>query len=376
MKYMGSKRVMLQNGLGQMLRHHAKGRTRVVDLFAGSGSVAWFASQNLPIPVIASDLQTYSQWLSRAVIERTCAVDAQSVATSWLDPVIRRLRRSSSWRLAVEVDSRRGNAGTWAKAARAVCAQNRGSGSVWRAYGGYYFSPTQAVILDTLRRCIPQRGNAQWVCEAALVTAASRCAASPGHTAQPFATSRTAGPFLRQAWMTCPFACVRAALQDIGPRCATVRGKAIVADAMSTARGLNDLDLVFIDPPYSAVHYSRFYHVLETIARGWCGRVEGTGRYPAPRERPKSAYSQKTTAHAALDSLFEVLARRGCKAIVTFPSGKCSNGLSGHSVQECAAKYFRIEQKHVTTRFSTLGGNGHNRNAREYAKELILVLTP
>ena len=41
-----------------------------------------------------------------------------------------------------------------------------------------------------------------------------------------------------------------------------------------------------------------------------------------------------------------------------------------------AEGYFRIEQKLVTTCFSTLGGNGANRTARTITKELMLVLRP
>ena len=44
-------------------------------------------------------------------------------------------------------------------------------------------------------------------------------------------------------------------------------GASKVADANKAAHQVREGDLVFLDPPYSGVHYSRFYHVLETIAR-------------------------------------------------------------------------------------------------------------
>lgn len=376
MKYMGSKRAMLDNGLGSMLRTEAKGRSRVVDLFAGSGSVAWFAAQNLRLPVIACDLQTYTQWLARSVIERTEQVSPEDLELAWIRPTLDRVPSTQSWRLAFSVDARGGSAGVWAKAAREVCADSRGSGVIWRAYGGYYFSPRQAVLFDSLRRSLPARGPLKWVCQAALIVAASKCAAAPGHTAQPFATTRSAGPFLREAWLRDPIEVVRSAMRDIGARTANVVGSARVGDALQVARQLQEKDLVFVDPPYSAVHYSRFYHVLETIARGGCGRVDGTGRYPPPAERPSSEFSQKTTSIPALEQLFASLGNRGCTAIVTFPRGKSSNGLSGKVVQEMAAEHFKIGHRYVKTRFSTLGGNGTNRGARINRSELMLVLRP
>jgi hypothetical protein len=155
-----------------------------------------------------------------------------------------------------------------------------------------------------------------------------------------------------------------------------VRGKAKVGDAVRIARYLGESDLVFVDPPYSGVHYSRFYHVLETLARGTCGPVSGTGRYPPPSERPKSLFSQKLGAPRAIENLFQALGDRGCTVIVTFPAHECSNGLSGESVAQCAEQHFTIDRRFVKTRFSTLGGNGRNRSARCDSSEMMLVLRP
>jgi adenine-specific DNA methylase len=83
------------------------------------------------------------------------------------------------------------------------------------------------------------------------------------------------------------------AVRLLCPLHAKAKGKTVVGDALKVAKELCKTDLVFVDPPYSAVHYSRFYHVLETVARGNCSTVTGTGRYPPPVERPPSAFSRK-----------------------------------------------------------------------------------
>ena len=57
MKYMGSKRSMLLDGLGDLLANNALKTTRFVDLFAGSGAVSIHVATKYEIPVIASDLQ-------------------------------------------------------------------------------------------------------------------------------------------------------------------------------------------------------------------------------------------------------------------------------------------------------------------------------
>jgi adenine-specific DNA-methyltransferase len=135
-------------------------------------------------------------------------------------------------------------------------------------------------------------------------------------------------------------------------------------------------DLVFLDPPYSGVHYSRFYHVLETIAVGKVGDVSGIGRYPPSSERPRSDYSLRTKSKSVFDSLLQNLSDRGASVIVTFPAGAASNGMSGEDVVGISERHFSIREKKVSSRFSTLGGNRTHREARQVAQELILILSP
>ncbi len=371
---MGSKRAMLLNGLGHLLISEAKDHDRVVDLFCGASSVAWFAAQECDKPVLAVDLQTYATILAGAVIMRTNVIDAEELENAWLKGAREHHRTHRYWTDARRLDCSGLNVGAWSRRARDLCKRSRKGTPVWSAYGGHYFSPTQAITFDTLIETVPKREPDRSVCLAATIMAASKCAASPGHTAQPFQPTRSAGRFLREAWERDPFRYVSAALKAICPLHAKVKGTCKVADAVTTASQLRAGDLVFVDPPYSGVHYSRFYHVLETIARGTCGPVTGVGRYPPPAERPASEFSRKGRSKEFLAKLLERLARAGCTVIFTFPAGDCSNGLSGAKVIETASRWFKIERKQIKSRFSTLGGNGTNRKARSNSKEMILLM--
>jgi len=66
----------------------------------------------------------------------------------------------------------------------------------------------------------------------------------------------------------------------------------------------------------------------------------------------------------------------GCTAVVTFPAGECSNGLSGDIVRAKCEEYFKVSSTLVNGKFSTLGGNNGHRAARQKSSELILVLQP
>lgn len=377
MKFMGSKRAMLQNGLGKLISEVATQHDRIVDLFCGSASVSWYAATQCDRPVVSVDLQSFATTLAGSVIRRTKAVRADALVDGWVADAIAIAMESPIWREAKKIDSAGWNTATWSKHARAFCETLASDDGLMlsRSYGGHYFSPTQSLLLDALLRAAPKSAGHK-ICVSAVIFAASQCAASPGHTAQPFQPTRTAGKYLREAWQRDPIAYVKRALTSICPLYARQRGETVVGDAVQFARKCSRTDFVFVDPPYSAVQYSRFYHVLETIARGRCGQVSGTGRYPAPSERPQSAFSRKGEANPAVQELLEALAECGCCVAMTFPEGKCSNGLSGVGIADAARKWFRIEHYGIKSRFSTLGGNNENRTARQMSNELVLLLRP
>lgn len=364
------------NGLGELLTTEAPQHGRVVDLFCGGSSVAWYVAQTCASKVIATDLQDYAVALANAVIGRTAVIDWEKLRVSWATTIEKQRSEHPCWKPAMETGQGRVNTATWSRRAKLLCETDKGTGLIWSAYGGYYFSPAQAATLDLLLDNLPTADAERAVCKAALIIAASQCAASPGHTAQPFKPTRTAAEFLREAWLRDPIDYVSAALKDICPRHAKSLGSAFTGDAVKVAGDLEEGDLVFVDPPYSGVHYSRFYHVLETIARESCGEVSGEGRYPPQAERPASAFSRKTESLHALEVLLKALSDVGTSVILTFPEGKCSNGLSGYRVLKTAKEYFSVSKKTVGGRFSTLGGNNCHRVARKRSREMILLMKP
>jgi adenine-specific DNA methylase len=165
-------------------------------------------------------------------------------------------------------------------------------------------------------------------------------------------------------------------LHDICTRHAQVVGKAFVSDALDAAVHLSSRDLVVVDPPYSSVQYSRFYHVLETMVRGQLSTVNGIGRYPPLHERPQSDFSKKSSSRQALETLIATLCSSGATVILTFPDEECSNGLSGEAVREIVGTYYDSEEKTIAQRFSTLGGNNRKRDSRKASKELLILMKP
>jgi len=377
MKYMGSKRRMLRNGLGSLIREQSYAANRIVDPFCGSGVLAWYAATNTDKEIIATDLQEYAVILAGAVIGRTELLNVDLVSRNWFSRATNLVRSHKCYPSARRFQKQR-----WerypaksVKWSRIVC-QNIRAGSIWNAYGGYYYSPLQALMFDSLRKTVTASEPLRSAQLAGLISAASACAASPGHTAQPFHPTQKGAPYLFEAWRRDPKKQVLKSLATICSQCARVPGRARVADASDVALQVEPGDLVVLDPPYSSVHYSRFYHVLETIARGSCSTVSGAGRYPPQSERPRSDYSLKTRSRGALHTLLERLSDRGATVVLTFPAGESSNGLSGDLVRDMAHRYYDVHFDSVESEFSTLGGNHEHRPARKSSKELILLLSP
>lgn len=74
--------------------------------------------------------------------------------------------------------------------------------------------------------------------------------------------------------------------------------------------------LVYADPPYAFVHYSRFYHALETLVKYDYPEVTHKGRYR--NDRHQSPFCKRTTVSEAFHSLFKKIAEKSCKLVLSY----------------------------------------------------------
>lgn len=372
---MGSKRAMLSNGLGELLHDTVGSGRDFHDLFCGTAAVASYVASNFPVRVYATDLQAYAVALAACQLETDVHINAEELFAKWT-------RSAAGWLQDRQIENtapspNSDSISVWrsfVRRTRARCADAPEECVITRAYGGYYYSEEQARTLDAFRSTLPD--DHRFTALAALISAASNCAAAPGHTAQPFGLSDSSLPHLRSAWRKDVSSAVRSLLPQFAQKVALVPGTAYVADALSQTMRMCEGDLAFIDPPYSEVQYSRFYHVLESLAKGAVGPVSGQGRYPPISDRPQSDFCRKSSSIDAFNDLMLGVAAAGAEAIITFPAGTASNGLTGSMVEAISSQYFVVRQRKVSSVFSTLGGNVTMRAARKDATELLLHLSP
>lgn len=212
-------------------------------------------------------------------------------------------------------------------------------------YAGSYFGVRQALLLDELRQNVNAARAAgcltSWQYSAALtaiMSAASSAVHSAGkHFAQPLnAGSSENQSFLRKRLLqdrrveigqefeaACNAIDAQAVPRDLGHRTWLGPAESFVSSGIPTT-------LYYLDPPYTAQQYSRFYHVLETICTYQYPQLfeKGkltTGLYPA--NRYKSAFSSKRKAPAAFEAIVRAAgASRAALAISYSQSSAASRG--------------------------------------------------
>lgn len=349
---------------------------RFVDLFAGAGSVSHYVSENIEIPVLSSDLQHYSRYLVGSITERDYSINVRDFSDDWLN-VVRDALVSDPVYQSLSVDVANLTLPSVTQA-RILSSRSDVGFFISRHYGGHYYSSQQAYVLDVLYKHLPDDPIEFKTAMAILLRAASACAASPGHTAQPFQPTSRLIPHIQQAWSRDVLSECDRQLRILGPRHALKLGEARTCGASLVVQEVNAGDLVFCDPPYSAVQYSRFYHVLEGIARGGWSNVDGAGRAPNREDRASSDYSRKSKARVAMSGLLRGLSEKKCKVILTFPSAQASNGLSGEDIAEMAREDWHVSRIEVNSNHSTLGGSSgeDGRGGRRSVKESVVLLKP
>lgn len=356
--YLGSKARVL-DVIVETLDSVDPSRGRTVDLFSGSAVVAARLSRHRSVAAV--DIQEYARVLASAVlspatmsrraVERLASEAserAKTVGAHELRPLVRHEREATEALFdgdpeplccVVEHGSivafDLGQGPPDGRLAEALSAASTGMDALdhpftlTRYYGGVYFSYMQALGLDCLLAAVVASlpASERDTALAAVLGAASACVTSVGnHFAQPVRPRDKAGqikvPTLRKVArrrerdVVASFtdrlrllAALPGAAHDSYAVCADFRSFLDDQEQRVTA--------VYADPPYTRDHYSRFYHVFETMVRGDTPDVSQVvigGRSVLSRglyrsERHQSPFCIRSEASEAFRALFDGVAK-------------------------------------------------------------------
>lgn len=405
LSYLGGK-VAILDDIRSAVESISPGPAPLLDLFGGSGVVARMFGNTRPVVTI--DIQEYSRVLSQAQTTSaghgTCNLDAllhdvrQSPLfvelTHVLSPLLQyeqaALEAASAGNglgLAELVQCRPliahstcNSADKKLHAARALVVRNLKSSGFWtsanttviRYFGGVYFSIHQALILDVLlaasneARYVPR----ELALAATLSTAAAIVNTVGKHFAQPIRPYASDGTIKRGFISIALRDRTRSALEEFAnwihaysslhPSAHEVTAER--ADFLEALKRYGPrVGVVYADPPYTRDHYSRFYHVLETM----CLRdepevvtVKRHGEVLLSRgvyrlERHQSPFSIRSTAPGAFRELFSVARTFELPLVLSYSPSSSGDGTHPRSVTiedllDLASDQYRfVEVRHV-----------------------------
>lgn len=87
-------------------------------------------------------------------------------------------------------------------------------------------------------------------------------------------------------------------------------------DYVDCLRIIEEESIVYADPPYQSVHYSRFYHILETLVRYDYPKLKYKGRYR--EDRHQSPFCKRTTVNNAFKFLFEGVKSKKAHLVLSY----------------------------------------------------------
>lgn len=339
-RYMGTKRSLA--GLVRDAVAEVRPVGLVADLFSGVGSVA--AALAPDYSIVANDVLSFTCVLARARFLEGSRCDPVVVGRALFADYHRcqsALSERFADRLQAETAAIAGGPGAlreWmataehvgnSDLAKQIAVVAKRSMDIDRYalvslyFGASYFSTQQAIALDALRYAIDRSDlSRDWLVGAWLV-AAGRLVNAPGHTAQylrPTSESshrRICRQWKRSLWDA--FLLGLGSLELVGTRTWRAQNRVTNSDAVETVAStdFDSVGLVYADPPYTKDHYSRFYHVYETMYRYDFPDSSGAGRYRS--DRIPSRFSLASSTEAAFDELFRGIAARGLPVILSYP---------------------------------------------------------
>ncbi len=326
-KYMGSKTKILDFVISGLNEVYEGGG--VCDLFAGSASLAGAIGDQ--VPFVSNDIQRYSAVLAGAYLmqeDLPCTISAACLiedARPLAEDLLHSIGPYTNYDSITEREA-------------FVRAENDALNLhlkplpqkhhlFTRFYSGTWWSAEQCAWIDALRSVADRHeGHAHHLILATIMHAMAYCGQGTGHFAQ-YRDATTDHAFqdivrYRKRSITDYFA--RKWHKDALPltRRRPVQGHQLLSkdyvDCLETLRPCT----VYADPPYCFVHYSRFYHALETLVRYDYPEIQHKngkmvkGRYRA--ERHQSPFSIGTQVPGAFTKLFQGVQASGSNLVLSY----------------------------------------------------------
>lgn len=431
--YLGSK-LRILDFIENTINNIDPEKGRVCDLFSGSGSVSFKLSKTRPVTSI--DIQEYSKIICNAILnpiqveqtfinnfiqkslelpstqnlinafellinyEKECI--ANSLDQRELEKLCEILENGSL--ISYELNKKSGVNTKLSKlmnkallALKTTGVQGYQSLAV-RYFGGIYFSYWQAVQLDAILEQIEYSPKEyKNLLLASLLSTASECVNTVGKQfAQPIRPRKpngdiksSLGKVIYKDRSIDIFEVFIKWVQKYNSIDNTdFKNKVFKMDFSIALDNLSDdTSVVYADPPYTREHYSRFYHVLETLVLRDSPKIStmalggqtllSRGLYR--ENRHQSPFCIRSTAPKTFELMFSKISSKGVKLILSYSPYDASNGshprvITMQQLIDLAKKYYRNVEVLSPGTFvhSKLNNSAKHLKASEFGEVLIV----
>ena len=312
-KYMGSKRDILED-IQTVVDAMSVDADCFCDLFAGTAIVSFAMSDRYR--VISNDIQRYSAVFTHAYFgdysNNKDVIEVLKEIREYAELHVNNIRsKYSRLQELYEYDDNVSYEDflTLETAQQGLLDMNLGDDYVFftQHYSGTYWSLAQCLWIDALRKSanLYQGSSLYYAVLASLIFAMSYSSQSTGHFAQFRKITKNNYLDILNCRKRDVFNLFSKKLSEV---MSLVKDNQLeyevrTDDFRDCLKNLPQGSIVYADPPYSNVHYSRFYHVIETLVRYDSPNVEHNGRYRD--DRHQSPFDQKRNVRSAFASLFK-----------------------------------------------------------------------
>lgn len=313
LKYMGSKRDILGDIRDAVDALHTDSAC-FCDLFAGTAIVSYAMSDRYN--VITNDIQHYSSVFARTyfgsydqydvpkIVE--CILHTAQEHVAYLNSVYPFFGEMSYYSDGMSFEDFK----TLEENQQNLLSQeiNEAYSLFTRCYSGTYWSVQQCVWIDALRKVADDYKDEPiyYAILSSIIYAMSYASQSTGHFAQFRKITQDNYKnilFYRKKSIVELFSRKLTEVLTIRKDDNSFECTCLSLDYRLCLQRIPNGSIVYADPPYSNVHYSRFYHAVETLVRYDYPVLEYTGRYRS--DRHQSPFDQATNVRKAFVSLFE-----------------------------------------------------------------------
>lgn len=322
---MGNKNKLLDFIVPEIIKNSSKDDV-ICELMAGTNCVSYALKDKRKL--YTNDIQYYSYIISNALIKNNSKVISSESAVKDLEENYKKNHESHEYNFFE------------------------------KNYSDTYFSANQCIEIDSIRYAINYINdvNIKSLYLVALMNAMCVCEATSGHFAQylPSDHPRLEKIKNKSIWDEFLKKCndfKKIVFNKFENKCFNLNYEKLIE-----LPEFDDVDLVYIDPPYTGEQYSRFYHVLETVCKYDNPELEFKGLYRT--DRFTSPFSLRTKVFDEFDKLFSILASKDKKIVLSYST---KGLIKEYEMEYLLKKYFKnCETKRTRYNHSTQGKGNIN----------------